>query len=568
MKKAAATHLSALDAAKSQYGPSCATRVEKLLVSLRKQKFADAKSLIHFHDVLLFLRAFPQSKQVVALTEELLAGLGRQVKQLRDSGTDLDLFDSEEFSGIAGTVLHDTATYEVARWLALRFPQQVRVEWNVDEQARQMSSALPQVLPLIADDCFVEADTPYLAWLSSAAGGEDRILPWLLRWLENAPLTMLQKTAWYDALNISLAWELEDSAATRTRARRNPRSFYCHVAPPIRRNQVSLEAELGGKPLAVRKLSRKEADRVLNFAREALTVRYRELWGTTRGDPATLVEADAGRGVRIFLWGLPPDRRLPLRAYHAGLTVKNGVPVNYFEAISLFEWMEVGFNTFYAFREGETGWIYSKTLQLLHQVANVTCFSVYPYQLGADNEEAIQSGAFWFYRKLGFRPGKPELLAITEREEKKIAAKPGYRTPARTLRKLADEHAFFEFGARARGQWDTFSIRNIGFTVQRLMAKKFAGDPARMRQQTVARLADTLHVRPEKWSEVEQAAFADFAAVLALVPELSRWSSAEKRALVRVIRAKAGADEIEYLRRLQQHDKLKQAMLLLGSAGS
>ena len=128
-----------------------------------------------------------------------------------------------------------------------------------------------------------------------------------------------------------------------------------------------------------------------------------------------------------------PQWRLPLRAYYAGFTLKNGVPINYFEAIGLFEWIEVGFNTFYAFREGETAWVYSKVLHLLHQLAGVTCFSVYPYQIGQDNEEAIQSGAFWFYRKLGFRPGRPDLLALTEREEKKIARDSGHRTFATNL---------------------------------------------------------------------------------------------------------------------------------------
>ena len=167
-----------------------------------------------------------------------------------------------------------------------------------------------------------------------------------------------------------------------------------------------------------------------------------------------VIEADVGRGVQIFLWGLPPDRRLPLRAYFAGMTVKNGVPINYIEAIGLFEWMEIGFNTFYTFRDGETAWIYSKVLHLLNQVAGLTCFSVYPYQIGQDNEEAIKSGAFWFYRKLGFRPGKPELLAMTEREEARIARTPGYRTPARTLRKLAAEHVFYETG-EGRGECGT-----------------------------------------------------------------------------------------------------------------
>ena len=47
---------------------------------------------------------------------------------------------------------------------------------------------------------------------------------------------------------------------------------------------------------------------------------------------------------------------------------------------------------------------------------------MYPYQLGHGNEEAIESGAFWFYRKLGFRPGRADLQKLAEREEQKIAA--------------------------------------------------------------------------------------------------------------------------------------------------
>ena len=73
-----------------------------------------------------------------------------------------------------------------------------------------------------------------------------------------------------------------------------------------------------------------------------------------------------------------------------------------------------------------------------------TVVSVYPYQLGHDNDEAIESGAFWFYRKLGFRPGRAELRKLVEREEKKIAADPKYRTPARTLKRLAAGHVFYE----------------------------------------------------------------------------------------------------------------------------
>ncbi len=213
-----------------------------------------------------------------------------------------------------------------------------------------------------------------------------------------------------------------------------------------------------------------------------MLVRYRELYGTTLGDPKSVVCAELERGVTIYMWNLLPDRRLPLRAYVAGFTLKNGVPINYVEAIGLCEWIEVGFNTFYTFRGGETAWIYAQTLRSLCHLTGATCISVYPYQLGHNNDEAIDSGAFWFYRKLGFRPGRRELLELTEREEAKIEAKRNYKTPARTLRRLAAGHAFYELPGSEPRAWDSFSTRNIGMRVNRRMAREFGGRSDRIRQ--------------------------------------------------------------------------------------
>ena len=565
MNKSLRSRLSKLEENKFRHGRGCAAAVEKLLISLKDAQFDDAESLIRFHDALLFLRAFPQSRKVVQLAENLLAGISQQVAGLRDSGADMELFDSEQFSGIAGTTVSDSFTYDVAHWLVLRHPKQLSVDWDFDEQGRQLAVSLPLFVPYLADDSLVEADTPYLGWMGNAAGGVERILPWLLRRLEEAPMTMLQKTAWYDALRINVSWNLADSSASRTHARRNPPAIYFHREPLIRRNQVSLKEELGSPPLPIRKLPRPEGEEVLDMVRDALTVRYRELYGTTRGDPESVIEADVGRGVYIFLWGLPPNRRLPLRAYHAGITLKDGVPINYIEGISLFEWMEVGFNTFYAFRDGETAWIYSKVLHLLHQLTNVTCFSVYPYQLGDQNEEAIKSGAFWFYRKLGFRPGRSELLALTQREEAKIASKRGHRTSAHTLRKLAAAHMFYEFGDGRRGLWDTFSVRNIGMHVHRRMAEEFNGDPDKMSCAVSAPLERILQVDTRPWSTIERSAFEDFKFVVSLVPELKRWTGSQKQALIQIILAKVSANESDYLRLLQQHDALKIAFLAMGS---
>ena len=186
MKKSLASRLSELEASRFCHERGCAAAVEKLLAALKSARFGDAESLIRFHDALLFLRAFPQSRKVIPLTENLLTGIAQQVARLRDSGADMDLFDSEQFSGIAGTVISDSFTYEVARWLVQRYPKELSVDWDLDEQGRQMAVSLPRFLPLLADDSLVEADTPYLDWMGNAAGGAERILPWLLRRLEDS----------------------------------------------------------------------------------------------------------------------------------------------------------------------------------------------------------------------------------------------------------------------------------------------------------------------------------------------------------------------------------------------
>lgn len=564
MRKRLSSLLDALEDTKRQYGRGCATRTEKLLHSLRGWSFRNAELLLRFHETLLFLRAFPHSPRVALLTDELLSGIPNQVHHLQSSGTDMSLFDDERFSGVAGTVLRNAWTYEVVRWLVRRHGKELGVAGNLEEQSQRMSSILPSVLPLLEDDSYVEPDTPYTKMMESAAGGSARLLPWLAQAFEQLTIPSLHKTAFYDALGIELTWNL-GASASRTFARGPAVPLFCHESALIQRKQVSLANELCSPDLLLRKLSLRKGEETLDVVRDAVTVRYRELHGTTRGNSADVYEVDAGRGVQIFLWGLSPAWRLPLRAYYAGFTLKNGVPINYIEAIGLFEWLEIGFNTFYAFREGETAWTYARILHLLNQVSGATCFSVYPYQLGHENEEAIASGAFWFYRKLGFRPGHPDLLKLARKEEAAIEKNPKHRTSPQTLRRLAAGHVFYDFGDGRPGAWDRFSTRVILLAVQRHMAEKFDGDISKMRQHTSQRLVELLDIDLSRWSRLEQHVLSNFACVLSLVPDLGRWDGGEKKQLVRIIRAKAAPEETSYLKLLQKHKRLRSAFLRVGT---
>jgi hypothetical protein len=570
--------LTQLEASRYRFGGNEASRVVQLLQRLNNVQFSDPASLIRFHEALLFLRAFPQAPAVVRLTERILNKFHKKVEALRKAGADMDAFDTFEFSGIAGTQMQDTLSFDVAHWLVQRLPGQVEIAWSNDkndnyEPGRELGTTGPRFIPLLEDDAYVEADTPWRRWLETAAGKRGSDPAWLLQRFADLPLAPIQKAELYESLRVPLRWNLKNSAITRTRNwRKVPSVFYhsifYHTTPLISRSEVSLADELAKSPPKLTKLARKQGEQIIDLIREVMLVRYRELYGTTLGDPRSVVQADVGRGVTIYLWNLPPDRRLPLRAYVAGLTLKNGVPINYIEAIALCEWMEVGFNTFYTFRGGEAGWIYAQVLRCLRHRMGTTCVSVYPYQLGHENEEAIESGAFWFYRKLGFRPGRPELQKLAEQEERRIAAaaklgEPKYRTPARTLKRLASGHVFYELPGSEIGAWDKFSTRNIGLQVNRRMARDFGGDAVQMRKKTSRTLKQLLRVSTTSWTPLETAAFENFALVLTR-SGLRAWTQTEKEDLVRIIRAKSKRDEILYLKLTQQHPRLRNALLTLG----
>jgi hypothetical protein len=559
--------LAQLEARRCCFDRGETARILKLLGALGAARFNGARSLIRFHESLLFLRAFPQGPSVLRATERLLNDFHKKVETLRETGADMVDFDQMEASGIAGTYMEDTLSFEVAKWLARRMPGKVEIAWDHYDPKRELGTTGPRFIPLLEDDAYVEADTPWRRWLETAAGKKDSDPAWLIQCFDKLPFPPIQKAELYESLRMPLRWYLGNSRITRTRNWKPVRSVFYHKDPLIDRSEVSLAQELAKRPPQLTKLSRRQGEAVIDTIRTVMLVRYRELYGTTLGDPSAVVRADVGRGVRIYLWNLTPERRLPLRAYVAGLTVKNGVPINYIEAIGLCEWIEVGFNTFYSFRGGEVGWIYAQVLRSLCQLMGSTCFSVYPYQLGQDNDEAIESGAFWFYRKLGFRSSRPELQRLVEREEQKIAANRHYRTPARILRRLAAGNVFYELPGSEAGAWDRFSARTIGLRVNRNMARRFKGDSARIRQESVRTVARALGVDLSSWTHLELTSFDNLAVVLSLMPDLSTWTDSQKWGMVQIIRAKSKRDEMLYLHLTQRHDRLRKALLKLGSEG-
>lgn len=562
--------LNKLEQARTQIGTIKEREFVRLLSTAGRATFGkDAESLIRFHDLLLFFRAFTPGPIVLRLAEKLLKTFEPKVKAVLAAGGDADDFAPEEVVGIAGTVVEAMFSYSMVCWLVQRHAKSISIQWDDYERETQRAVIWPRFFPLMEEDSLTEANVPYLDWLKAARGRQDE-LPWLVRQFQRLPgfpkeTAEKEKGALYDSLEIMVRWDMSGSRASRTLSRKPVKDFYFHPDPLIQRWQVSLTEEFAKPRLPINVLSSRDAEKTLDLVKEATGVRYRELYGTANADPAWVMRANPGRGVEIYFWGLPPEKRLPLRAYLAGFTVKNGVPINYVECISLFDWTEIGFNTFPAYRDGETAWIYAQTLRLLRQLHDTNVISVYPYQIGDGNEEAIASGAFWFYRKMGFRSMDPALEKLAQAEERKVRANDKYRTSAATLRRLSKANLVYELPKAERGAWDRFSIRNVGIAVQKGMAKDFDGNADAMRKAAVKRLARVVKVGPQKLKPQAEVAFADFATVLSLVPEVDRWPSDEKEDLREIITAKAGRTELSYQRLLQKHERLRAAILKLGS---
>jgi hypothetical protein len=504
-----------LEAWKARFGVGDTAALERMLQRAARFRPRDADELIRLHETLLFLRAYPRSARAAREADKALAAMHLRVTALLDAGADMAALEEPEVSGIAGTKFSAIFSFEVVRRLLERHGRAIDIDWDAWEDSEQLGAVGSLLIPLLAEDWPVEAHVPFRRWFEAAAGGRGRELAWLMGRLAKLP----DGARLYESLGLQLTWKLGNSAASRTRTRLPGGRLFCHTAPLLRRSDIALETEFAGPRLPFARVGPAEARRVLDVILDTSAVRYRELYGFSHPDADHVYRSDAGRGLVIYWFGVPPEWRLPLRAYHGGMFFKNGVPSGYVEVLSLFERAEVGFNLYYTFREGESAWIYAKLLQLCREQLGVTCFSVDPYQIGHENEEAIASGAIWFYRKLGFRPVQPAAAALMEREERRLRAKPGYRSPPAVLRKIAVGPMLYESPGAQAGDWDRFQVRTLGLALTRS-----GGIEALLRK------------------------------------------SLDSGAVGKVLRAKHAAEEVRYLRLLQRLPRLRAAALKLGSS--
>ena len=542
--------LRALERERDAYEPGAAARKLARLAVLATARLRTAGEVRRLHETLCFLRAYPDNARLLATVEEMLARFDRRA----DLGENREALAA---SGIAGTTTWYPFFWPTARWLAARWPHQLRFDRNDAEAEKSLGRALPLLVTpheavalrelKLAGYAAIdklrargETDSAFLARRVAALAGDD-----------------FTREAFYDAINPSCELLAAAETPARTREKFAPAPVFFR-STPLRRGRPDLRAEMRRPPLSVRRLSTADGARLVDLARSAMVGRSRDLDAFAYGNARDTWLVDDGGGLAFGLIGMVPERRAPLAAIFGGLTLSNGVPIGYIQVDVAGHTAALSFNTFETFRGGEAAFTFGRLLAVCKHVFGIDAFSIEPYQLGEGNEEGIASGAWWFYFKLGFRPRVAASRELADAELARMQRRPAYRSPPATLRQLAAHHLFFEFDSRRRTPLPPLSC--IGMRVARLLATHHEDrEAASAAVQREAAKALGLHSLRNLNSR-ERQAFASFAP-LVLLAGAAVWPQAQRRDLLALIRAKAADSEFDYAQRLAAHRPFCKALL-------
>lgn len=562
------TLLELLNSAKNRFTPAdCGTKV-KTIRALQDREIRDVASLVQFHETLCFLRAYPDSPEVLRLVEQALEGFAARVDLVKANGRSAEL-KKLRGTGIVHTTVYYPYPHAMATWLVEHFPRDVEMDWEDDAGVDKIRAILPLTVAYAENDALDDERIALRDWVRAAKGRRDvSDLQWLLELLHRSPLSPEIIRNLYDGAELLLGWELCDAAASRTLAG-CPAGRIFHHRGPLKRGQIDFSREIR-KPLpAVKVVSLRTAEALIHLFRCALSVRNRELHPLLYANPQDVMVADLDRGLRIILVGVIPEFRLPLEGYYSFLVLKNGVPVGYGGGGPLLDRLEIAGNIFETFRQGESVYIFSQVYRAFHHLCGSDYFLVPRYQVGYENDEALDSGAFWFYHKLGFRPEDPDVYKLAEEEQAKIKADSSYRSSRKTLEALAQSDMSLRLKDGTGRRSKVLQPGGLGFRVSLHIAQKFQGDRAAAIRAGTQQVAQHLDIRAwRRWSGPEQMALERLSPILVLIPDLARWSSAEKRSLVRIIRAKGGKSEAAYVRLLRGHIRLARSLHALAESAS
>lgn len=546
--------LKKLEKLKATYGGHAARRKLEMLQVLGESSLSRAKEVFRLHEALCFLRAYPDSSEVLMEVERLLGGFAARRGLRRNRG---ELANT----GIAGTETYYAFFWVTACWLARRWPDRISVDWRNFDRKKELADILHLLVHFSETTALDHLDFSPREWINRLKGPTETDAYFLIRRFEALPGDSFGRETLHDRLVIPFKLSPSADTPSRTHAR-YPGSPITFQTQPLSEARPTLRREIRRCPIRVRSVSPREARRLVDLAREAMVTRSRDLdaFEYAYEEDVRLVSCD--RGIQFVCLGVTPERRLLLDAVYSFLTLKNGVPIGYVLASSLFRSSEVAFNMFETFRGAESSLIYSRALAMVRYLFGSVTFAVPPYQLGYNNPEALQSGAWWFYYKLGFRSRDPEVRRLLRAELKHMKRRPRHRTDIATLNNLSSENMYLYLGKQREDIMGEISFGDLGLLISRTLADRFGADRETAVKTYSGEAARRLGLRSRRgFSAGERLAWERWSPLVMAMPGIEKWRPGDRQALVRVVRAKGGKRESDFVRLFNRHRRLQKAIL-------
>lgn len=545
------TQLERLESLRETFGARAAREKLELLADLEHRSLGRAADVERLHEALCFLRAWPDDPKVLRAVRRMLKNFSARADLERFAG-------ALENSGIAGTGIRFSFYLATAQWLAERCGDSLHIDWPAFENADR----LPVILESMA--LFSERgalrqfyyDTP--DWIERMRAEDETDALFLVRRFAALDQAKALRDSVYDELDTPFHLSSSDSTPTRTQEYLAPKAVQ-YQRRNIKRGAVDLR-QAASRRIRFEDVRGRQATRLVDLAKSAMVARSRDLDAFAYASADDVMRVRLRQGIEIVLIGMLPANRYLLECEYGYLMLRNGAVVGYGTGTGLFGSCQIAFNLFPTFRGAQTTELYAAVLATFHKLFNADTFSVDSYQIGADNDEAIDTGAWWFYARMGFRPRDTEARRLADAELRK-AQKRGYRSSKKTLRKLANYPLYFSLARNRKDVLPMVCTDTLSLGVLDYLSTRFGSQREEGARRCSREVADALGVESvADWPAGERLMWHRLSPVVAAVADVDDWPEADRAALVDLIKAKGGVREQDYVPLFDAHRRLRRAV--------
>lgn len=420
MKKSA-TLIDELYSIRNKFGKAEIERKIYLLQNINSEFIKGKNALQLFYDTILFLIAYPENKMLYSLANQSLQKLEQSVSSAEK--LQYSLYNS----GVTKSSVCAAYSFEIVKWLRQKHPLDIRLV-SFEAADEQIRSILTVVMQKVETEKMQETKVAWKAWIENSLREGEDLLDGFINIFENSTLRPEVKDELWNTIGINTEIDFSSHCSLSGKL----------VQPYFHRSIIrKLSKQVEFKPKKV-KLTTAEAEQIIDSSRMILIRQLREIDPISFTYPDGVVYYHLQRGYSFALVNMIPQRQVPNDCYLGYTVFKNGLPVAYAGSWIMFDSSRIGLNVYPYYRGGESQYIFQLVLQVHAKVFGLKRFTVDAYQIGKENYDGIQSGAFWVYYKAGFRPIEKIQKELAAAEEIKIKTTTGYRSPITVLKKLAD----------------------------------------------------------------------------------------------------------------------------------